>query len=330
MSLIKQFQKYQVSFLNWIEQKYFRQRGIMNFLLLPFSIFYLLGFFCKFYLVSPKKINARVICVGNLVVGGSGKTPFAIALAKELIRKKHKVAFISRGYGGSLSSNLPLRVIQTKHLSTEVGDEPLILAQTAPTYICTNRYLAAQKAIKGGAKVIIMDDGLQNNSLFKDVNIMVVNGEYKFGNRLPIPAGPLRELPSFAAPRIDLVASYYHEIKFGTVDCFKIDTISTTDFKGEACIALAGIANPDRFLKAIKDNGITIKKKFIFPDHHQYTSLELAEITQTAKKLKLTIITTSKDFARLPKEIDKTCFMVLEIRAIIPKGFIENIESKLV
>ena len=186
--------------------KFWQQKNILNYLLLPFAgIFFLLSKI-NVWLSNPQKVAAKVICVGNITVGGAGKTPLALAIGEMLKEQGYKVAFISRGYKGKLSHLSQVVKVDPKlHTAQEVGDEPLLLADNAPTYICINRHLAASRATKDGAQVIIMDDGLQNYCLFKDINIMVLDDFFYFGNSFLLPAGPLRSAKLEALRNADFI-----------------------------------------------------------------------------------------------------------------------------
>ena len=137
------------------------------------------------------RVDAPVICVGNYVVGGAGKTPTAIAVARLLQNAGERVAFLSRGYGGAPRA-APTRVDPHLHGALAVGDEPLLLARVAPCWVGADRVAAAREAIADGASVLVLDDGLQNPALVKDYAIAVIDGEAGFGNGLCFPAGPLR------------------------------------------------------------------------------------------------------------------------------------------
>ena len=311
-------------------QKFWSKRGILNFLLLPFSGFYLLFHLINFYGRQPKGIAAKVICLGNITVGGAGKTPLAIALGKSLLKQGNKVAFISRGYKGTLSGATAVRVDTHKHSYKEVGDEPLLLAQVAPTYICSNRYFAARMAEEDGAEIIIMDDGLQNNTLIKDISILVCDGKYGLGNGFVLPAGPLREPISFVSQRIDCVFCYDKKLQFVDKENFTGKTeVVTKGLKGKRVIALCGIATPEKFLTSLRQLGVIVSAKFIFPDHHAYTDAEVAKVLASARKHKAQIITTAKDYVRIPKSIALDNFTILEIRTQLPTAFLEAIRKRL-
>lgn len=290
--------------MNSLEHKirnFWQRRGILNYFLLPVSAVYYLSFLIKKFLTVQNKVDAYVICIGNLTVGGSGKTPLAAGLAKQLIIQNKKVAFISRGYKGSLSSNKALKVNFGKHSASEVGDEPLLLSKIAPTYISKNRYAAAQMATNDGAEVIIMDDGLQNFSLKKDLIIITVD-DYKFGNGMLLPAGPLRE-PLRNLKKANIIANYTNsklatktqkELKLTT----KISNLSK--LKDNQYLAFCGIGNPKKFQKLLKDNRVNLVNFYSFNDHHNYTDEEIENLIKTAKSYDAKLLTTEKDLIKIP------------------------------
>ena len=173
---------------------YWKNKGFYARLLLPVGMLYSAATAFRFKLKQPRKVPVPVICIGNLTAGGTGKTPTAAAIADLLKKGGYKPAFVSRGYGGSLCG---VTVDPQKHTAGEVGDEPLLLAREAPVSINPDRFSAAQKAVKNGADVLIMDDGFQNPGLYKDLSFLIFDGAAGIGNGWPVPAGPLRE--NFAA-----------------------------------------------------------------------------------------------------------------------------------
>src|SRR5208283_4813921 len=147
------------------------------------------------------RVGAPVVCVGNFVAGGAGKTPTALELARLLISDGRRVAFLSRGYGGARRAE-PLQVDPTLHSAAIVGDEPLLLARVAPCWVGPDRVRSARMAVEAGADVLVLDDGLQNPALEKTLAFAVVDGEAGFGNGLCVPAGPLRAPLAAQAPMV--------------------------------------------------------------------------------------------------------------------------------
>ncbi len=162
------------------------------------SLLYAGGMWARFALTSPLKLSVPVICIGNVVAGGAGKTPVVIAFAEYLKQQGHVPHILTRGYGGSGSH--PMQVTP-QHTAAEVGDEALLLARHAPCWVDANRRRSAKLAIRAGANILLMDDGFQNPALEKDISILVIDGGYGFGNGAVLPAGPLRELPTAAYRR---------------------------------------------------------------------------------------------------------------------------------
>lgn len=252
-----------------------------------------------------------VVCLGNVVAGGTGKTPCAITIFKMV--KKMKLAdnpcFLIRGYGGTEKG--PLLVDRERHDSKRIGDEARILSKIGPVIVSANRELGAKLAEKQGFDAIIMDDGYQNFGLNKDIHILVVDAR-GFGNRNLIPAGPLREPLESAIMRADAV------LFTGDPTPEDMDTIYefqkpcfTTYHKAYSLskynlempfIGFAGIGNPDKFKLTLQMNGFTVSDFHPFPDHHPYTESDLKKLLKNAHKNEAQLITTSKDYVRIPKK----------------------------
>ena len=287
---------------------------LANLLYLP-SCLYAFATWCRISFNKPQKVCAPVICVGNLTAGGSGKTPVAVSLAKLLKQKGKNPFFISRGYGGKLKDVI---VDVKHHSSTEVGDEPLLLAREAPVVINPKRFEAAKKAVENGADIIIMDDGFQNPQLYKNKSLLVIDGAFGLGNTYPIPAGPMREFLSEGIKRADAIimlgddkTNILSKLKdlpvfYGTVTPVRPQT------KRGKSVAFAGIGRPQKFYQSLEDCGVNVVKTFDFPDHHFYSEDELSNIINCAKSLDADIFTTSKDMVKIPVSLQSN-FKVLEI-----------------
>lgn len=257
-----------------------------------------------------------VICIGNFVAGGAGKTPTALALGEMLIAQGKRIAFLSRGFGGSLSHARALRVDLAKHNSAQVGDEPLLLAKLAPTFICTDRVAGAQAAADAGASLIIMDDGLQNPSLHKDLRLAVVDGAMGVGNGLCLPAGPLRAPLADQWPHVDALI-VIGEGKAGdrlaadaqALGCpvlrAKLVPQNRDQLRGQRVFAFAGIGAPQKFFRTLEACGAELIKTQSFEDHHPFTPAEIQEIRRACEADAagpLIPVTTEKDAMRIASE----------------------------
>jgi len=259
---------------------------------------------------SGQRAGLPVICLGNLTVGGAGKTPAAIAVVQLLHAAHQRPFFLSRGYGGRLAG--PVLVNPSEHGAADVGDEPLLLAQLAPTIVARNRRRGAEAARTKGASVIVMDDGFQNPSLKKDLAIIVVDGRRGIGNRHVIPAGPLRAPlraqlkrahallvvgPPVGATRVIKLAVRRKLALFhGRLEP---DRQTLAALSGRKVLAFAGIADPEKFFATLTDAGVLIAEQRSFADHHAYSAIEARMLMAHADDKNLVLITTEKDHVRL-------------------------------
>ncbi len=260
--------------------------------------------------VKPTRVNALVICVGNLVAGGAGKTPTAISIALLLREKGISVDFLTRGYGGTEQG--PVQVDLQRHSAKEVGDEPILLARIAPTWVARNRILGANLAISEGAKILIMDDGFQNPYLYKDFSIIVIDGGFGVGNNRLIPAGPLRETISKGLPRADAIL-LIGEDETGISDIISdyqlprfqaklLPTLQSSKLRGQSVVAFSGIGRPEKFFFTLRDIGCTIIRSISFADHHRYKPDEIMKLLEYADSKGAIPVTTEKDWVRLPPD----------------------------
>lgn len=289
---------------------FWQTRGLLALLLAPLGMLYGWSVARKARGANPYRANAKVICIGNLTAGGSGKTPVAIAVAQLLIARGRKVFFLTRGYGGSESG--PLLVGGEDAQS--VGDEALLLARVAPTVVAHDRAAGAKLAVSKGAEVIVMDDGHQNFSLAKDISLVVAGG---FGNGLMIPAGPLREPVAQGLARADAVIAM-QDGNNGLKD-FKGTILRARQvadgagFAGRRVFAFAGIGQPEKFIQSLKEAGAIVTGRQDFPDHHPYSQAEIAALRRQAGDAML--VTTEKDLVRLPPG-QRQGIEVLKIRVL--------------
>ena len=255
------------------------------------------------------RVDAFVVCVGNFVVGGAGKTPTAIAIARMLQGAGERVAFLSRGFGGERRA-APLLVDPLLHTSRAVGDEPLLLAKVAPCYVGADRVASARAAIEAGARALVLDDGLQNPSLIKDFSIAVIDGEARFGNGLCLPAGPLRAPLAAQAPYVDALVVIGSEAPrdlrtiapgrplFGAR--LQVNAEAAAKLVGRSVLAFAGIARPEKFFASLEAIGARVAVTRIFPDHHRFSLAEIKKIVAEAERRDLIAVTTEKDRVRIP------------------------------
>jgi tetraacyldisaccharide 4'-kinase len=260
---------------------------------------------------SGTHVGVPVICVGNPTVGGAGKTPTAIAIARLLMAAGEQPMFLTRGYGGRLAGPV---MVQAGHSAIQVGDEPLLLMRAAPTIVAHNRVAGAKLARSKGASVIVMDDGFQNPSLAKDLSILVIDGTRQVGNGRVIPAGPLRAplAPQFArADAILVVGAGPENLPLdvpASVPVFhgalEPDAATVTLLAGKKVLAFAGIGDPEKFFATLAAVGIDAPDRRAFPDHHRYTDAEAAALIADADRAGLTLLTTEKDLARMTDDVN--------------------------
>ena len=253
--------------------------------------------------ITPEKVSVPVICVGNLVMGGAGKTPTVIAIVKILQSLGHTPHILSRGYGVSIKGTL--RVDLKNHTYLQVGDEPLLLARVAPTWVGSDRKKAAKAAIEHGASILIMDDGLQNPSLIKDFNFVVIDALQWFGNEMVFPAGPLREPleQGLAKAQSIIIIGDSSSLKTNFIDQLNAQLICDGPVKPQPVVAFAGLGYPQKFHNTLILYGYEVKEFISFADHHPYTFTDIQHLKKIADTHKVSLITTSKDHLRLPREV---------------------------
>ncbi len=266
---------------------------------------------------KPIHAGCPVICIGNFTAGGAGKTPTAMALAALLRKVGERPAFLTRGYGGSLSRTCSSTLVDCAcHTVSQTGDEPLLLANVAPTFISARRPCGAAAALKAGAGVIIMDDGLQNFSVAKDFSLAVVDAATGIGNGLCLPAGPLRAPLTRQWCWVDAVLLVGQgrpgeRLSDLAVDNSKPvlraslvpDPESMRVLKGKRLVAFAGIGRPEKFFQTLEslrpEHGLDLVARRSFADHHPYSKEDLQALQQLARQHDAQLVTTQKDMVRL-------------------------------
>ena len=291
--------------------------SLISLLLRPLLWCYALGYFIHQMTARPKKVGVPVICVGNLVAGGTGKTPSSISIMGLI--KQHKLAetpfFLTRGYG---------------------GDEDKILNQHALTIINPNRLAGAQDAAARGADLILMDDGMQNPRLHKDLKLVVVDGSMGFGNEYMMPAGPLRQPLKKGLKEADAFI-FIGEDHRNVLPLLEHRPIFKAKFKAlkelsetDKYIAFAGLGYPQKFFKFLKDKmGDRLVDTIPFPDHHPYNARDLQKLRERAMEMSATLITTEKDAVRLSDKDDDIEVLPVELQWENESALIEFIKDEL-
>lgn len=287
---------------------WWRKPGLTAALLAPLGALY--GAVAADRMARPgRRARVPVICVGNPTLGGAGKTPAAIAIARMLQADGERPAFLTRGYGGRLAG--PIAVSST-HTAADVGDEPLLLARVAPAIVARNR-VAGAAAVPAETTVIVMDDGFQNPSLAKDIAALVIDGRRGIGNGKVFPAGPLR---APLAAQLDrclalLVIGEPGDSAHALMAAANRDGLlsltgrlvpapdAIARLAGRQVLAFAGIGDPDKFYATLRAAGVAVAQTRSFADHHVFTAAQAAELIAGADAGALTLVTTEKDHARM-------------------------------
>ena len=280
-----------------IAPKFWQKITLLSLMLWPLGLIYGLVSYIK-YKKFAYKFNAKIITVGNITIGGAGKTPVVISLTT-IINKK--LAVLTRGYLGSLVGPI---MVAPSHNVFSVGDEALLLAKHAPTCVAKNRLEGLKFLESLGYEVIITDDGMQDGRFCKALIISVVDSYQGFGNGFVFPAGPLREYLKIGLKRADFMAVIGEgEYKLPEEsNVIKARLVANENLKQQKFIAFAGIGNPEKFFLSVEESGGEVIKKVAFADHHQYTDDELKELIDYAGKHNLKLITTEKDYMRISEE----------------------------
>ena len=264
---------------------------------------------------QPFDPGVPVICVGNLTVGGTGKTPVVRALAQRLAARGKAVHLLSRGYGGRLEG--PIRVDPARHTAADVGDEPLMLARDFPVWIARDRAAGAKAAADAGAQVVVMDDGHQNPSVLKALSLVVVDGEtrddeWPFGDGRVFPAGPMREPLKAGLARADgaiiLLPADLPSAEPELIRALSAVPVLSAHLAAVAAppagpqVGFAGVGKPWKVERALKAAGCELADFAPFPDHIAYDAAVLQRLADSAAQFQAGLVTTEKDWVRLPAE----------------------------
>ena len=301
-----------------------KKSSLLSYLLIPFGKCYAWSIARRFKRAKPYQAPVPVICVGNISVGGTGKTPVCLSLM-DVLRDKGWF-FLNHGYKSHLKN---VMVNTDTHYAFDVGDEAMLLAKSAPTVVDNHRARGAQMAVKNGAKGIIMDDGFQNPSLIKTLSFVVVDGKKGFGNERILPAGPLREPIIKGLKRADAViiagedtwgVSFY--LQRNKIDLpvltgrFTPNAEQLEKLKGKQVFAFAGLGNPQKFFDSLCESGVELVGTQTYPDHYYYTRFDIEGMLEKAGSA--TLVTTTKDAVKLSKEL-RSKITILEGNFIFDK-----------
>lgn len=316
-----------------IYPKFWQSKNLYAYLLWPFSLLYCFAGYLRRVIARPIKIPCKVICVGNISVGGTGKTQIVIMLAQLFSKMNINFIIITKGYGSNLKSAL---LVEDYHTALDVGDESVLLSKYGKV-IATKKIqeiLPFVEAIK--PQVIIVDDAMQNPNFYKDFVVMSVDDDRMFGNGFLIPAGPLRQYPNLAAKNIDTTilvgaANVSKNLaSFNQKNLFYAQIVPSISLdKTKNYFAFSGIGNPGRFFDTLKNYGLKLSGTKIYPDHHKYSEEELEFLKEEAGKHNATLITTRKDYIKINDQEQLIISCDVQLRINQYQQFLELIDEKI-
>lgn len=284
---------------------FWQHDGLAARLLAPLGFAWQTAASARRAVTRPWRAPVPVICVGNLVAGGAGKTPVVLSLLSLLQERGLRVAALTRGYGGSSAGPLP--VDPKRHDAAKVGDEALLLAAVAPTWLARDRVDGAREAVDEGAEVLVMDDGFQNPRLAKNLSLLVIDAGYGLGNGRVMPAGPLRETADAAFARADalvvigeaLPSAVMQRLPPGLPVLRAVLEPCDCSLAGQRVYAFAGIGRPQKFFETLVRLGAEVVGNESFPDHQRYDAATLERLVKAAGAVGARLVTTAKDAARI-------------------------------
>ncbi len=299
-----------------------KKNNIISILLFPLSFFLQIIFKLKKKITSKHSFNIPVICVGNIYIGGTGKTPFSILIAQELNKLGKKTAIVKKFY------------------ESHYDEHSLVNKNNIPLFLHKKRSTAILNAEESGHNFAVLDDGLQDYSIKKDLNISCFNSNQLVGNGMTIPSGPLREdFETIRHSQIVLINGKKNKVFEKKI--FKISkkikiyysSYSPTnlkEFKGKRLFAFAGIGNPENFFKLLHDNKLNVQKKIEFPDHYEFKKGEIQNMIEECTKSKFELVTTEKDYWRIKKfNFKRVKYIKLRLDIIKKKELMQNILNSI-
>ena len=309
--------------------KFWGTTNLINLALIPLSYIYNFIYLIYRILKKEKKLYIPVICIGNLTLGGAGKTPVTIKLRQMISKKFENIFVLTRGYGGKLKGP---KIVTKNSKYIEVGDESLIHCLYGKTCVSKNKISGAELCVLNKAKIILMDDGLQSIDIKKNLRIIIIDGEYEFGNNLLFPAGPLRQS----------VPSTYHNTDIAVIiGDFRKEFIKSLRYKkiffatkkikikckNKNLYAFSGLGNNLNFYNSLKKKyNYKIVKFKEFKDHHSYKDSEIGEMISEANKFGLQLVCTEKDYVKINKKLRGKIYPVkMEIEFLDEKEIYKKI-----
>ena len=323
----------------WRKQK--SKKFLLKYLLFPASLFWRLLLKLEFTFIVPQKSSVPVICIGNITIGGNGKTPTAMKVRSLLKDLGYNPHILSRGYKSKLKG--PHLVNPAVDSFLDVGDEPLMMSLYGPTWIARDRRLGVKSAILSGADIVILDDGFQNNSIVKDLSILVIETSIGFGNGCIIPAGPLRESISAGLKKADIILTIgekndhrHFKTEFSYLNLpisihgeFQPKE-SNIKLKGRTVVAFSGIGHPKKFQATLEKLGAKVVKFETFENHKPFKVKRLNKLISDAKNNKAILITTEKDYVKIPKNLQNNfCALAVDLDISNQKLLLEKLRSVL-
>ena len=294
--------------------KFWRNKNFLSICLLPLSLITIIFNILKTYIISGFRSNIPIICVGNIFIGGTGKTPLSIYIYNLLKRRKYRPAIVRKYYNSHID--------EINFTKSKVGQ----------FFYDKKRTLSISKAESKKNNVIIMDDGLQDVSVIKDLNIICFNSSDLIGNGFVLPAGPLREkLKNVNNCQIAVIngkrnIAFEKKLKSisNNIEIYQSKYIikNLKKFKTKKILAFAGIGSPENFFRLLKDNGLKVKREISFPDHYNYSKEEIENLISKAKEEGLTLLTTEKDFFRIKRsDFKKINYVSVDLKILNNKSF---------
>ncbi len=324
--------------------KFWQNKNIIAILFWPFSWLYFLGFWLKKSLSQPQKINIFNICIGNIIAGGSGKTPVALALGKLLTNHNIDFSYLTRGYSkdysvGCLGKNhQPQFFLQ--NTAKNIADEALLLNELGNVAISKNRFLGAKliKQHQPNCQAIILDDGLQNFTLQYNLKLLVIDGNILFGNCFLLPAGPLRQSINSGLKLADAFVIINNNTTLQQILAPQNKPIFTANlaiknldlFQNKKLFAFCGLAYPQKFFSLLQKHHLTLQQTQIFADHYAYKNSDLEKIINLSESLNLSPITTKKDWVKFsPQMQQKINYLDIELTFDNPELLVKMIKNTL-